>query len=313
MTLEPPKTQIQRQVAADWEEATISDGFIFNRVMTDQTVLLHTLQCLRPDLRVKQINQPIAEFSLKQARESRGYRLDVFVSDEAGREFDIEMQVVNYHNLMERSLTYMAAMVEKQLEVGDEYNQLRPVHVIFLTKFDPLGKKRQYDCQEFFSTFDLRRPVAPPLVSFTFIDVTNDQAETPAPVRRFCNFINRGTVAADDPFILELKKRETYVKQNAEWRETFMRIDFDQKLQEWQKRREIAESHERGLRQGQEQERQRAAQQAAQREAKSVNEAIEIFVGQGEPKNAVIDKLVKIFSLSRSQAERYYQDAMKPA
>ena len=88
-----------------------------------------------------------------------------------------------------------------------------------------------------------------------------------------------------------------------------MRIDFDQKLQEWQKRREIAESYEKGRKQG----RQLAAQQAAQREAKSVNEAIEIFVGQGEPKNAVIDKLVKIFSLSRSQAERYYQDAMKPA
>ncbi len=289
---------LHRQAAVDWEKATISNAFVFNRVMTARPLLLQTLQRVRPDLGITQISQPTSELSLKHAPKSRGYRLDVFARDNQGREFDVEMQVVNQHNLMERSLNYLATMIEEQMEVSDKYQKLKPVHIIFLTKFDPLGKGRQYDYQEFISPLDFQRPIDPPLVSFTFVDVTNDQPATPAPLRRLCNFINDGTVAEADPFILKLKKREAFVKKSAEWRDTFMRIDYDQKFQEWEKQQEIqrarAEEHEEVL-------------------TETIVTAAKNLTAQGEDKTTIISQLMILFNLTTHQAEDYYATAMTPA
>ena len=289
---------LHRQAAVDWEKATISNAFVFNRVMTARPLLLQTLQRVRPDLGITQISQPTSELSLKHAPKSRGYRLDVFARDNQGREFDVEMQVVNQHNLMERSLNYLATMIEEQMEVSDKYQKLKPVHIIFLTKFDPLGKGRQYDYQEFISPLDFQRPIDPPLVSFTFVDVTNDQPATPAPLRRLCNFINDGTVAEADPFILKLKKREAFVKKSAEWRDTFMRIDYDQKFQEWEKQQKIqrarAEEHEEVL-------------------TETIVTAAKNLTAQGEDKTTIISQLMILFNLTTHQAEDYYATAMTPA
>lgn len=305
MKKKPTSAELQRQSAADWEKATISDAFVFNRVMMKKEILRPTLQRILPELAIQDIIRINTELTIKHARKSKGFRLDVAAIDNQRRQYDIEMQVVNQHNLVERSLAYFAGMVEEQLESGDRYVQLRPIHVIFLTKFDPLGKKKQFDRLELFSPFDFKAPLAAPLLVFTFIDVTNDQPATPEPVRRLCRFINDGTVDPTDPYILKLKERESFAKQNAKWRNIYMHIDLNQKFQEWQKQREIDEAVDKT--------RAQEREAAAEKEAKAVSAAIKVFAEQGEGETAIVAKLVQIFGLSKGQAEDYYRHTMTPA
>ena len=229
----PSRAARWRKSAADWQAATLTDRFLFNRVMKDKDILLPTLQMIVPQLGITQIEEVNAEYDLEHGVDVRGYRLDIFATDDQRRQYDIEMQVVDYHNLLQRSLAYAASLVEEQLEHGDKYQQLRPVHVIFLTKFDPFSYQIQYDRCELRFLKHLTDQLQPHLLSFTYLNVAADQEETPPPLRRLCRFINSGTVDRSDPFILKLGERQARAKKNKEWRKIAMRINFNQQDQEW--------------------------------------------------------------------------------
>lgn len=306
MLTKPTKAELDRQTAEDWKKATISDGFIFNRVMMDKEILRPTLQRILPSLGITDIERINTELTIKHTKEGKGFRLDVIAVDDQQRTYDIEMQVVNQHNIVERSLAYFAGMVEEQLESGDEYQELRPLHVIFLTKFDPLGHNLQFDQLKLFSPFTQREPTDPPLLVFTYIDVSNDQESTPPAVRSLCRFINDGTVDSGDPYILKLKERETFAKQNAEWRNIYMHIDLNLKLQEWEKNRAVAEASERNLKLGRE-------EGLAEGQQKLISQMVDHLTSLGDDKSTIIAKLVDNMGFTPQQAEELYQQAVKPA
>lgn len=296
------QAKLNQQVAEDWKQATISNGIIFNQVMSDKRLLLPTLQRILPHLNISEVELTDPEHSLQHGVENRGFRLDVFATDDQRRQFDIEMQVVNNHNLLKRSIAYLGTMVEDQLEKREPYTQLRPVHIIFLTMFDPLGKNRQYDRLELFSVFDGTPPSEQPMLSFTFLDVTNDQEETPPELRRLCQFINSGKVDPNDPLILKLKQKEHFAKLSSEWRESFMRIDLDQRLNEWEKQQAVAAASKENLAKGQAQGRDGA-----------ISEAVKYLNNQGNDEHSIIATLKSMFGLSTQQAEDYYHSAVAPA
>ena len=240
----PSEAARWEQAKKNWETATMTDRYLFNRVMKDEDILLPTLKMLLPRAKISAIQRVDAEVNIEHAQDSRGYRLDIFATDDQEREHDIEMQVVNHHNLMQRSLAYSAAIVEEQLERGDPYRKLRPIHVIFLTKFDPFGHRDQYDqCEPRFLKH-LTQPLQPPLLTFTYLNVAADPQQTPPALRRLCRFINSGTVDSADPFILKLKQRQTEAKKNAKWRKIAMRINFEQQDREWEHEQWLQEMKE---------------------------------------------------------------------
>ena len=306
----PSEAARWEQAKKNWETATMTDRYLFNRVMKDEDILLPTLKMLLPRTKISAIQRVDAEVNIEHAQDSRGYRLDIFATDDQEREYDIEMQVVNHHNLLQRSLAYSAAIVEEQLERGDPYRKLRPIHVIFLTKFDPFGHQDQYDqCEPRFLKH-LTQPLQPPLLTFTYLNVAADQEQTPPALRRLCRFINSGTVDSDDPFILKLKQRQTEAKKNAKWRKIAMRINFEQQDREWDQEqlRELREQNQQ-LREKNQQIIEGLKQQNSQMAANM----IKYFESEGDDHTTIITKLTQQFGFSKEQAEAYYQDTMTPA
>ena len=302
----PNKATRRRRAAENWRRATLSNDFLFNRVMKDKTVLLPTLRRLLPEEEITRLVRVNGEFNLKHSKDGRGFRLDILAVDDRRREFNIEMQVLNYHNLAPRSLAYFASIVEDQLEEGDHYQKLRSVHVIFLTNFDPLGHHCQYDTYRVLST---KRPhrrdlSTPPLLNLTFLDITADQEDTPLPLRRLCRFIRTGEVASvdsADPLILKLKQRQDRAKKNSEWRKIFMRIDFNRQDQEWA----LQEEHAKGMSQGISQGMSRGRAQGIE----ITREVIQLD-RTGKTEAQIVTRLVDDFALSTAEAQDYYRQAM---
>lgn len=327
----PSRAARWRKSAADWQAATLTDRFLFNRVMKDKDILLPTLQMIVPQLGITQIEEVNAEYDLEHGVDVRGYRLDIFATDDQRRQYDIEMQVVDYHNLLQRSLAYAASLVEEQLEHGDKYQQLRPVHVIFLTKFDPFSYQIQYDRCELRFLKHLTDQLQPHLLSFTYLNVAADQEETPPPLRRLCRFINSGTVDRSDPFILKLGERQARAKKNKEWRKIAMRINFNQQDQEWAMEQALAKAAQereradlernKAVRERQKAnlERKKAAWEREQREKAetkqqtSITNLVKLLASSGNDEQSIVGKLMTVFDLSSSQAENYYRQTINPA
>ena len=120
-----------------WEELTITDDFMFCKVMSDSALCKELLEIL---LHIKierlEFNEP--QKSLKLTSESKGIRLDVYVKD-SNRVFDIELQTTNERNLELRTRYYQGVMDISELEKGELFSNMKESYIIFICMFDPFG------------------------------------------------------------------------------------------------------------------------------------------------------------------------------
>ena len=236
------KAQIAAAARA-WDEATLSNDYLFNRVMQQKPALLPTHQRLVPELAIKKLVHITTQHSFKATYDSRGFRLDIFAKDQNGRRLDLEMQVVNHHDLLKRAACYQVMMIDEQLEEGDFYQRLRPVYVIFITMFDPFGGHHQVDHHRLCSEHaDQQR--LPSLVNYLFLNTI------PPALRRLCAFIRDGTVDPSDPLILKLEQVQRKAKQNKKWRREAMRYNLAAQDAKWAELQAEEKGIERGITKG---------------------------------------------------------------
>lgn len=125
---------------------------VFGWVMADRTFCKFVLQTVLPNLRISHVDFIEPQKELTNAdRTSKDVRLDVLVTDDQKRIYDIDIQVANHHNLGKRMRFYQAKIDEHYtLQKGATYNDLRDSYVIFLCSFDFLGQNRlRYVFHEF--------------------------------------------------------------------------------------------------------------------------------------------------------------------
>ena len=80
-----------------WEDLTITDDFMFCKVMSDPDICKELLEILL-HIKIERLEFHEPQKSFKLTSESRGIRLDVYVKD-SNRVFDIELQTTNERNL----------------------------------------------------------------------------------------------------------------------------------------------------------------------------------------------------------------------
>ena len=121
-----------------WEELTIQDNFLFQKVMQNKRICKHLIEKIL-NIKVQEITFPDSEKSIDIRYDSKGIRLDVYVKDETGRIFDIEMQCSNGNDdeLPKRTRYYQGLIDMDILTKGESYSQLKPSYIIFICTFDP--------------------------------------------------------------------------------------------------------------------------------------------------------------------------------
>jgi len=77
------------------------------------------------------------EKMLQQEHEYNKYgRLDIEVTLKDGSKIDVEMQRFDEVNHIKRTVYYAAKLISEQLQVGEAYDALKPVEIIYITDFN---------------------------------------------------------------------------------------------------------------------------------------------------------------------------------
>ena len=214
-----------------WEELTIADNFIFQLVMRKKRCCKRFLENVL-DMKIQKITYPVTEKDIKMRRDRKGVRLDVYVEDDKGNLYDIEMQTVDYatpDELPKRTRYYQAMIDMDVLNRGEFYTKLRRTFIIFVCTFDPFGYDRSVytfkeTCQEdgsilmgdettklFLNSKGSRGGVRKELATFL------DYVEGKAPAGSFtCDLAKEGERAKENKemkveymtFNMELRRRE---------------------------------------------------------------------------------------------------------
>ncbi len=123
------------------EELTIVDDFMFGAVMSDSRYCKPLLE-LALGVKIRRIEYPEAQKAINERYASKSVRLDVYVEDDAGTVYDVEIQTTDKKNLSKRTRYYQGLIDLRILEKGGDYKALRKSFVIFICTYDPFGQGR---------------------------------------------------------------------------------------------------------------------------------------------------------------------------
>ena len=122
----------------------LTDDYIFKRVFAykgNESVLKDFLEALLK-IEIKGIKITNPEIIPYEKGEKRGL-LDIKAEINDGTMIDVEMQMKNERNTDERATEYMGKMISEQLQVGEDYQNLKKSIVIFITNYNFL-KRNSY-------------------------------------------------------------------------------------------------------------------------------------------------------------------------
>ena len=120
------------------EELTFTDDFMFGTIMKNKPICKGVLERLL-HIKVGKIEYPSLQKTIAPFYESKGIRLDVYVSDRS-RVFDIEIQTSIPPDLPKRTRYYQSLMDVDCLLRGQSYAELKDSYVIFICTQDPFDK-----------------------------------------------------------------------------------------------------------------------------------------------------------------------------
>ena len=182
---------------AKWNKLTLRNNFMFRLVMEKQELCKKLIECIL-GIKIKSISYMEHEKSFEANLKSKGIRLDLFVIDEDGVAYDIEMQKDNSYKefLGRRTRYYVSTMDNNALKKGERYSQLRKSYVIFICTFDPFGRglaKYTFNaiCNEDHSL------VLDDGVTRVFINTEGDRHRISKELASFIGYISTGEVTDD--------------------------------------------------------------------------------------------------------------------
>ncbi len=119
-----------------FQDLNLSNAFLFAAAMEDEETCKLFIETI--------LDEQLGNITVKSERmimynsDFRCVRLDVFAS-EVKRDFNVEMQNENEYNLPKRSRYHQAEMDLSSLKPGQDFNDLKPIVIIFVCNFDPFG------------------------------------------------------------------------------------------------------------------------------------------------------------------------------
>lgn len=139
------KQMVQKNI----QDLNLSDDFLFAKVMANKEICRKVLEKIL-NISIKKISIPTTQRTIDLILEGKGVRLDVYVNDEHGSIYNVEMQRGKKKELPKRSRYYQGSIDLDLISAGELYTKLRKTFIIFICTFDPFQEKRHiYTFQNF--------------------------------------------------------------------------------------------------------------------------------------------------------------------
>ena len=123
----------------DLSELTLMDDYMFGAVMQDERLAKQLIETIL-DVQLRRIEYVEPQKMMKAQYEARGIRLDLYVEDEAGNVYNVEVQTSNKRNLPKRMRYYQSIIDLHILTPGADYKELKKSYVIFICGYDPFDR-----------------------------------------------------------------------------------------------------------------------------------------------------------------------------
>ena len=234
-----------------WEELTIQDNFLFQKVMQNQRICKYLIEKIL-GIRIEKITFPEGEKSIDNRYDSKSIRLDVYVHDENGHVYDIEMQCTNGSEgeLPKRTRYYQGMIDMDELKKGQYYTELKESFIIFICTFDPFGENLpmytfRHRCieKEGLELGDLSTKI--------FLNAKGESDTLDPDIAAFLRYVDGK--AAEGALTKEINEEVIRIKEHKEMRREYMTLLME--LQKY-KIEGMQEGIEIGMKQGMEQWRE---------------------------------------------------------
>ncbi len=201
----------------NFKELTIADDFMFCKVMQDKDICLTFLQMVLEN-EIDHIADVASQKTLLTKFGAKFTRLDVLVTDDKGTLYNIEMQVVNQHNLPKRMRYYQSALDNYSLDSGSSYQSLNETFIIFVCIFDYFDKGYPIYCFENICMKDepifLNDGTKKVIINATAFKNTEN-----VELRSFLEYVKTGN--STSPFTGRIEKMIETIKESSTAREEF--------------------------------------------------------------------------------------------
>ena len=205
---------------------TIKDNLMFAAVMMDEDIAKGVLErALGIEISRVEVSY---EKSIVYNPEYKGVRLDVYVKDQQGTHFDVEMQVAN-EEIKKRARYYHSQIDMELLLAGTDYANLPNTYVIFICDFDPLGLgKYKYTMKQIVAEAPSYEYDDGCRTVFLSTKGTNDD-EVSESLRNFLKFAGADKEKASDDyqdeFVSKLQKSVEKIRNSREMGASYMKLE----------------------------------------------------------------------------------------
>jgi len=205
--------------AINWDEITITDPYLFASVMLNEKLCKHVLEILLGKEKVSCIEYLEMEKTINAGYKTKGVRLDIYVKDEQGVTYNVELQMEDTKELQKRTRVYQVAIDSGMLKKGQRYKEIKDSYIIFISPKDIFQQgHHRYDfentCQQ---VEGLKLDDGAYKV---FFNTKGTKGIISKELKAFLDYIEG--IPSDDPFIQELAVEIERIKESEEWRKMYM-------------------------------------------------------------------------------------------
>lgn len=203
-----------------WENLKISNDFMFAKVMRNPELCKGMLERLL-DIQIDHIEYPEEQKVIDISKDSKSVRLDVYLHDEKGTVYNVEIQTTNNRNLPERTRYYQGMIDLNAIEKGADYRGLPNSFVIFICTFDAFGDGRwrytfENICRE------NKKLLLNDRAYKIFFNSVGNKGKINKEAKNILKFIADNTT--EDDFTEQLAQEVQKIKENKEWQVEYMTL-----------------------------------------------------------------------------------------
>lgn len=184
----------------------ITFSAMFAHIMQNPKLCRGLLERIFPERKIKELilhdqERVTTEATIIPGITAKHVRLDVLF-EEDDTWYDIEMQVSDTEDMIQRAGYYHSTMATGTLKRGQDYEDMKTTYVIFLCCFDPYGLGA---ADYFFEMADIRKGLPAGERRYTIIlNSTADEEGTPETLKALFRYMRDSVATGDDTFITEL-------------------------------------------------------------------------------------------------------------
>ena len=208
------------------QQLNLSDDFLFAKVMADSEICRRVLEKILT-VPIRKVEAPTTQRTIDLLFEGKGVRLDVYVNDDEGTVYNIEMQCSKKRNLPKRTRYYAGSIDLDLIAAGEDYINLKKAYVIFICTFDPFRDGRHIYTFENRCRENLSLSLGDESIK-VFLNTRGKLEDVDEEMKEFLAYVedttDRFAAQAKSPLIRQIHRKVTEVKQNPKMEVEYMTL-----------------------------------------------------------------------------------------